>query len=160
VTPFHSGIAIFLFVGIIIKHRNLLASTIFNDTGIQKERNTAMGKKELFGRCPYVTAQKVLAGKWSMYILYLLTEGPVRFNELQRRMPEEMTHATLSRQLKSLEAEGLITRTEYQQIPPKVEYCLSEIGEKFRAVLSVLEVWGNEYIEYMNDSCFLMSEKA
>lgn len=110
-----------------------------------------MGKKELFGRCPYVTAQKVLTGKWSMYILYLLVDGPVRFNELQRRMPEEMTHTTLSRQLKNLEAEGLITRVEYQQIPPKVEYCLSEIGEKFRAVLSVLEVWGNEYIAYMNN---------
>ena len=108
-----------------------------------------MEKKELFGRCPYVTAQKVLTGKWSMYIMYLLSDGPVRFNELQRRMPEEMTHTTLSRQLKTLEEEGLIVRTEYQQIPPKVEYSLSEIGEKFKAVLSVLEVWGNEYIQYL-----------
>ena len=109
-----------------------------------------MEKKNLFGKCPYVTAQKVLTGKWSMYIMYLLSEGSVRFNELQRRMPEEMTHTTLSRQLKTLEDEGLVIRTEYQQIPPKVEYCLSEIGEKFKAVLSVLEVWGNEYIQYLN----------
>lgn len=99
-----------------------------------------MGKKELFGRCPYVTAQKVLTGKWSMYIMYLLSNGPVRFNELLRRMPEEMTHTTLSRQLKTFEDEGLIIRTEYHQIPPKVEYSLSEIGEKFKNVLSVLEV--------------------
>lgn len=84
-----------------------------------------------------------------MYIMYLLTDGPIRFNELQRRMPEEMTHTTLSRQLKTLEEEGLIIREEYQQIPPKVEYRLSEIGEKFRKVLSVLEVWGNEYIEFL-----------
>ena len=109
-----------------------------------------MSKKELFGRCPYVTAQKVLTGKWSMYILYLLSNGPVRFNELQRRMPEEMTHTTLSRQLKTLENEGLIIRREYNQIPPKVEYSLSEIGEKFKDVLCVLEVWGNEYIQYLN----------
>ena len=109
-----------------------------------------MEKKSLFGKCPYVTAQKVLTGKWSMYILYLLSEGPVRFNELQRRMPDEMTHTTLSRQLKNLENEGLIVRKEYQQIPPKVEYCLSEIGEKFKDVLSVLEVWGNDYIQYLN----------
>lgn len=87
-----------------------------------------------------------------MYILYLLTDGPIRFNELQRRMPEEMTHTTLSRQLKTLEDEGLIVRIEYQQIPPKVEYKLSEIGEKFREVLSVLEIWGNEYIEYLKTS--------
>ena len=111
-----------------------------------------MEKKELFGRCPYVTAQKVLTGKWSMYIMYLLSDGPVRFNELQRRMPEEMTHTTLSRQLKTLEVEGLIVRTEYQQIPPRVEYSLSEIGQKFKSVLSALEAWGNEYIQYLNDN--------
>ena len=66
-------------------------------------------------------------------------------------MPEDMTHTTLSRQLKTLEKEGLIVRTEYQQIPPKVEYSLSKIGEKFKDVLSVLEVWGNEYIKYLNE---------
>ena len=110
-----------------------------------------MEKKNLFGKCPYVTAQKVLTGKWSMHILYLLSNGPVRFNELQRRMPEEMTHTTLSRQLKTLEDEGLIIRREYQQIPPKVEYSLSDIGEKFKDVLSVLEVWGNEYIQYLRE---------
>jgi DNA-binding HxlR family transcriptional regulator len=85
-----------------------------------------------------------------MYIMHLLSDGPVRFNELQRKMPEEMTHTTLSRQLKTLEDEGLIVRTEYRQIPPKVEYRLSEIGEKFKIVLSSLEIWGNEYIEYLN----------
>ena len=111
-----------------------------------------MEKKNLFGKCPYVTAQKVLTGKWSMYIMYLLSDGPVRFNELQRRMPEEMTHTTLSRQLKTLEEDGLITRTEYQQIPPRVEYSLSEIGEQFKDVLSVLEVWGNKYIDYLHSS--------
>lgn len=110
-----------------------------------------MSKKELFGRCPYVTTQKVLTGKWSIYILYLLADGAIRFNELQRRMPEEMTHTTLSRQLKTLEEEGLITRTEYKQVPPKVEYSLSEIGEKFKDVLAALEVWGNEYICYLNN---------
>ena len=106
-----------------------------------------MQKKNLFGLCPYVTSQKVLTGKWSMYIMYLLTDGPIRFNELQRKMPD----TTLSRQLKKLEEEGLIERIEYQQIPPKVEYKLSNIGEKFRKVLKELEIWGNEYIQYLND---------
>lgn len=110
-----------------------------------------MGKEELFGVCPYVTSQKVLTGKWSMYIMHLLSGGAIRFNELQRRMPEEMTHTTLSRQLKALEEEGLIIRTEYQQIPPRVEYSLSEIGEKFKLVLDALEVWGQEYIKYLRE---------
>ena len=110
-----------------------------------------MEQRRLFGKCPYVTAQKVLTGKWSMFILYLLSEETLRFNELQRRMPEKMTHTTLSRQLKQLEEEGLIIRKEYQQVPPKVEYQLSEIGEKFKKVLSVLEIWGNEYIHYLDN---------
>ncbi len=111
----------------------------------------SMAKKELFGKCPYLTSQKVLTGKWSMYLLYLLSEYPhVRFNELQRLMPEDMTHTTLSRQLKMLEKEGLIIRKEYSQIPPKVEYSLSEIGEAFQPVLNSLETWGNQYIDYMN----------
>lgn len=109
-----------------------------------------MPKKELFGRCPYVTSQKVLTGKWSLYLMYLLSSGPIRFNELQRRMPEEMTHTTLSRQLKALEQEGLIVRREYQQIPPKVEYELSGIGRKFDKVLVALGEWGQEYIAYLN----------
>ena len=114
------------------------------------ERNVYMDRKDLFGLCPYVTSQKVLSGKWSMFILHLLTDGPIRFNELQRQMPEEMTHTTLSRQLKKLEEEGLVERIEYQQIPPKVEYKLSDIGEKFGAVLQELEIWGNEYIQYLH----------
>ena len=118
---------------------------------VVSNRSVCMEKKNLFGKCPYVTAQKVLTGKWSMYILHLLSDGPVRFNELQRRMPEEMTQTTLSRQLKALENEGLIIRREYQQIPPRVEYSLSEIGEKFKHVLAELEAWGNEYIQYMNE---------
>ena len=109
-----------------------------------------MPKKELFGKCPYVTSQKLLTGKWSIYILYLLKDGAIRFNELQRLMPEEMTHTTLSRQLKNLEEEGLIERREYAQIPPKVEYSLSEIGRKFGKVLAAIGEWGNEYIAYMS----------
>ncbi|MDY2795449.1 MAG: helix-turn-helix domain-containing protein [Peptostreptococcus porci] len=110
-----------------------------------------MSKKELFGLCPYVTSQKVLTGKWSMYILYILSqEEAIRFNELQRRMPVEMTHTTLSRQLKSLEEEGLIKRIEYSQVPPKVEYSLTEVGKKFEKVLDVLREWGEEYIDYLN----------
>lgn len=105
-------------------------------------------KKELFGVCPYVTSQKILTGKWTLLIMYHLSSGPVRFNELQRELPD-LTQSTLSKQLKSLVKDGLVIRTEYPQIPPKVEYSLSEIGLKFKSVLESLEIWGKEYIEYM-----------
>ena len=61
-----------------------------------------------------------------------------------------MTHTTLSRQLKTLEEEGLIQRIEYSQIPPKVEYSLTSIGKKFEKVLDALGEWGEEYIDYLN----------
>ncbi len=105
---------------------------------------------ELFGKCPYVTAQKLLSGKWSIYILHLLCEKPVRFNELQRMIPENITHTTLSRQLKKLEEEGLIIRNEFNQVPPRVEYSLSSVGIKFMPVLEELGKWGDEYIGFLN----------
>lgn len=104
--------------------------------------------KDLFGICPFATAQRLIQGKWAILILHHLSGGAVRFNELQRKMPK-MTHATLATQLKQLEAEGLVIRTEYPQIPPKVEYSLSEMGRKFEPVLESIEAWGSEYIAYM-----------
>lgn len=104
--------------------------------------------KNMFGVCPFATAQRLIQGKWAILILHHLSSGTARFNELQRKMPK-MTHAALSVQLKQLEAEGLIIRTEYPQIPPKVEYSLSEIGEKFEPVLESIRIWGLEYIQYM-----------
>lgn len=108
-----------------------------------------MEKKQLFGVCPYVTSQRVLTGKWSIYILYLLQDGPVRFNELLRRIPANMTHSTLSKQLKTLEDEGLIVRRAYSEIPPRVEYEVSDIGRRFKPVLEALKVWGDDYIDYV-----------
>lgn len=106
-----------------------------------------------FGKCPYATVQKLISGKWAMLILHNLEDGPVRFNDLQRQLPK-MTHATLSVQLKNLIEHGLVIRRQYEFIPPRVEYSLSEIGQKFHPVLEAMEVWGKEYISYMknNDS--------
>ncbi len=106
-----------------------------------------MEKQDLFGLCPFFTAQKLLSGKWSIYILYLLSEKTIRFNELLRLMPDGMTHTSLSRQLKFLEEEGLIERKEYNQVPPKVEYSLTEVGREFQPVLKQLEVWASFYIK-------------
>lgn len=104
--------------------------------------------EERFGKCPYATAQSLISGKWAVLILLYLENGPVRFNELLRYMPK-MTHATLSVQLKSLEEYGLVQRVQYESIPPRVEYSLTEIGRKFHPVVVAMEAWGNEYINYM-----------
>ena len=94
--------------------------------------------------CPFVTAQKLLAGKWSILILHLLHGQTLRFGQLQKQMPK-MTHATLSNQLKQLEAEGLIARTVYGDIPPRVEYSLTELGRSLKPILDAMWNWGEEF---------------
>ena len=108
--------------------------------------------RDLFGVCPYVTSQMLLSGKWPIYILYELMSGPVRFNELLRRMPHEMTHATLSRQLKEMEAKGLVVRIDHHEVPPRVEYEASAIGREFAPVLDAMGTWGEKYIAQMDRS--------
>ena len=112
--------------------------------------STQLTMEERFGKCPYATAQSLISGKWAVLILLYLEEGPIRFNELLRKMPK-MTHATLSVQLKSLEENGLVRRVQYEDIPPRVEYSLTDIGRKFHPVIAAMEVWGKEYIARMQE---------
>ena len=87
----------------------------------------------------------LISGKHKMVILYCLMEYEVvRFNELKRYL-KNISDKTLSLNLKELEADGLIVRKEYAQIPPKVEYRLSERGESLMAVLDQLCIWGEEH---------------
>lgn len=104
-------------------------------------------RENRFGMCPYVTAQQLLAGKWAILILQVLSNGTKRFNQLQKEI--DITQATLTNQLKHLEQEGLISRTVYPEVPPRVEYALTEIGWEFKPVLDSIEAWGNQYIAYL-----------
>lgn len=86
----------------------------------------------------------VIGGKWKMLILYLLAENqPVRFNDMKRRIGA-ITFKTLSSQLKELEADGMVKRKEYPQIPPKVEYSLTPKGESLLPLLEQLCEWGEK----------------
>ncbi len=105
-----------------------------------------MTQKDLFGTCPYYTSQKILSGKWSMIILHYLGEGKLRFGELKKKLPD-ITQTTLTRQLRDLEENGLVIRTVYAEVPPRVEYSLSDIGEEFKGVLESLAEWGSKYIQ-------------
>lgn len=107
-------------------------------------------KNKLFGICPFVTAQKLLQGKWAILILHALNEGTKRFNELERDI--QITHATLSSQLKYMEKEGLVHRTVYPEVPPRVEYSLTAMGRRFAPVLDSIQVWGEEYIEFLKEN--------
>lgn len=108
-------------------------------------------QEDQFGVCPYVTAQRLLTGKWTLLILYHLSERTMRFNELQKSLPH-LTQSTLTKQLRMMEKNGLIIRTTYNQIPPRVEYSLSRLGEHFQPVLDALRIWGEEYIGCMQNA--------
>lgn len=101
-----------------------------------------------FGKCPYVTTQKIIQGKWAIIILHFLEEKTLRFNELKKLIPD-ITHSTLTSQLRYLEDDGLIQRTIYPEVTPRVEYSLTDIGKSFKPVLDAINVWGNEYINFL-----------
>ena len=105
---------------------------------------------ELFGKCPYATAQKVLSGKWSLIILHHLSDSTLRFSELRKKLPD-LTQATLTKHLRSLEEYGLVDRKVYPEVPPRVEYSLSKVGKEFKIVLSSLEKWGRQYVDYLKN---------
>jgi DNA-binding HxlR family transcriptional regulator len=105
---------------------------------------------DLFGKCPYVTVQKVFSGKWSILIIHYLMEQTLRFGELQRKLGE-ISQGTLTKQLRFLEKYGMVERHVYQEIPPKVEYSLSPMGKEFIPVLEQFEVFGNKFIRNMNE---------
>ena len=87
----------------------------------------------------------LISGKHKMVILYCLMEfGPVRFNQMKRYL-KTVSDRTLSANLKELEADGLVCRKEYPQIPPKVEYSLTERGRSLIVVLDQLCIWGEEH---------------
>ncbi len=93
---------------------------------------------------PFGYTLKVVGGKWKMLILYLLAENqPIRFNDMKRRIGA-ITFKTLSSQLKELEADGIVRRKEYPQIPPKVEYSLTQKAKTLLPVLEQLCEWGEK----------------
>ena len=103
----------------------------------------------IYDKCPYVTTQKILQGKWAIVVLYHLSTGTKRFNELERLIPE-VTRTVLTRQLRQLEQDKLITRKVFAEVPPHVEYSLSTLGTKFQKVLNEIEIFGLDYISELN----------
>ena len=101
-------------------------------------------ESENFEDTGFSYTMSLISGKHKMVILYCLMEfAPVRFNQMKRYLGA-ITDKTLSCALKQLEADGLIVRREYPQVPPKVEYSLSERGKSLMAVLDQLCLWGEE----------------
>lgn len=95
--------------------------------------------------CPITATIDVIGGKWKPPIIWLLLKGPMRFGEISKTIPD-MALKVLSRSLKELEADGIVIRKAYPEIPPRVEYALSEKGESLREVMALLSAWSRKNI--------------
>lgn len=105
-----------------------------------------MIKKENLPDCPVATTVQLIGNKWKLLIIRNLLIRPWRFNELHKSL-DGISQKVLTESLRSMEADGIIIRTVYPEVPPRVEYSLSELGETMRPILEAMEIWGKEYKE-------------
>lgn len=103
-----------------------------------------MLKKEDLPECPVATTVQLIRNKWKLLILRNLQMRPWRFNELQKSL-DGISQKVLTQSLRSMEADGIVIRTVYAEVPPRVEYSLSKLGETMHPILDAMEKWGNDY---------------
>lgn len=100
--------------------------------------------KEELPECSVATTVQLIGSKWKLLIMRNLLERPWRFNELKKNL-EGISQKVLTDSLRSMEDDGIITRTVYPEVPPHVEYALSETGESMRPILNAMYDWGTNY---------------
>ena len=100
--------------------------------------------KEELPACPVATTVQLIGSKWKLLIMRNLLVRPWRFNELRKDLAG-ISQKVLTDSLRSMEADGIINRTVYAEVPPRVEYTLNELGETLRPILDAMEAWGQNY---------------
>jgi DNA-binding HxlR family transcriptional regulator len=108
-----------------------------------------MKTKSELPACPVATTVQLIGNKWKLLIIRNLLVRPWRFGELQKSL-DGISQKVLSESLRSMEADGIITRTVYPEVPPRVEYALSPLGESMRPILASMQEWGENYKALMN----------
>ena len=100
--------------------------------------------------CPVATTVQIIGSKWKLLIMRNLLARPWRFNELKKDL-EGISQKVLTDSLRSMEADGIVTRTVYAEVPPRVEYALSPLGESMRPIIMAMRQWGLDYQESRQD---------
>lgn len=100
--------------------------------------------KEEMPACPVATTVALIGSKWKLLIIRNLLARPWQFNELKKDL-EGISQKVLTDSLRSMEADGIITRTVYPEVPPRVEYALTELGKSLKPILDSMRAWGEAY---------------
>lgn len=103
-----------------------------------------MIKKENLPECPVATTVELIGSKWKLLILKYLLNGTMRYNELRREL-DGISQKVLTSTLKSMVEDGIVIRKAYPEVPPRVEYSLSELGEQMRPLIEAMADWGTNY---------------
>lgn len=103
-----------------------------------------MKTKSELPECPVATTVQLIGNKWKLLIIRNLLVRPWRFNELQKSL-DGISQKVLTDNLRSMESDGIITRTVYAEVPPRVEYALSPLGESMQPILNSMQAWGEAY---------------
>jgi len=114
------------------------------DTVVQNSQTPRFEQYDCSDGCPVEAALEQISGKWKGLIIYHLLSGTLRFSELSRKVGK-VTQRSLTKQLRELEAEGIVHRKVYPVVPPKVEYSLTEKGQSLREVITTLGDWGQSH---------------
>ncbi|OCA72780.1 transcriptional regulator [Chryseobacterium contaminans] len=120
-------------------------------TKIKKTSTNFANKKALADECPEIYASNIIGGQWALAICCYLINGKMRFGELRKRL-QNITERMLTLQLRRLEEDKIITRTIYAEVPPRVEYELTEIGYKLKTIILEFEKWGIEHQQLIRDN--------
>ena len=107
-------------------------------------------KEDILPECPVATTVSLIGSKWKLLIMRNLLARPWRFNELQKSI-DGISQKALTEALRSMEADGIVSRTVYPEVPPRVEYALTELGESMRPIIKSMENWGKAYKEQVNE---------
>jgi len=101
-------------------------------------------KNQKYFDCPLTTAMNIIGGKWKVVILGHLFTGKKRFGELKKLICNDITQKMLTQQLRELEEDGLLHREIYKEVPPRVEYSLTDFGKSLAPILKDLCIWGQQ----------------
>ncbi|GEJ44676.1 helix-turn-helix domain-containing protein [Chryseobacterium sp. ON_d1] len=113
-------------------------------TKIKETSTNFANKKALADECPEIYASNIIGGQWALAICCYLINGKMRFGALKKKL-QNITERMLTLQLRRLEEDKIITRTVYAEVPPRVEYELTEIGYKLKPIILEFEKWGIEH---------------